>query len=385
MNGKDIMFVIGTRPELIKVAPVIIALRNKGFDNYCIVNTGQHRELLNKYWGVFDITPDYNLNLILPNQDLSSLTARAVTQINDLLNELKQQGSLPKIILGQGDTTTVMAASLVAFYNSIPFVHLEAGLRSHDLYQPFPEELNRRVASIIAVCHLAPTELARENIMRENHDPGNIRVVGNTVIDALEFITQSKAFKELRFEDRKVQQAYNSEKKLVLITCHRRENQNENLINLISAIEDLSKENKDTLFIWPLHANPNVKGKVLESPLSGLSNVILTDPVDYLELIKILEKSSIVLTDSGGIQEEAPSFKVPVLVLRDKTERPEAVLMGISVIVGCSKPLIIEKFYEFKPDFPDSFVNPYGDGKAASRIVTILLEMCSPIVAHKLK
>jgi len=378
MNGKDIMFVIGTRPELIKVAPVIIMLKKKGYSNYCIVNTGQHRELLNKYWSVFGITPDYNLDVILPNQDLSSLTARAISQINELLKELRQLNSLPKIILAQGDTTTVMAASLVAFYNTIPFVHLEAGLRSHDLYQPFPEELNRRVASIVAACHLAPTTLAGQNIEKENHDTSKVHIAGNTVIDALQFITETKAFTDLQFADDKVQQAYQSGKELVLITCHRRENQNENLMNLIAAIDQLGRENPASVFIWPLHANPNVKGKVLDSSLSTLKNVVLTEPMDYLELIKVLSKSKIVLTDSGGIQEEAPSFKVPVLVLRDKTERPEAVMMGVSAIVGCNKELIIEQFYKFRPHFSDTFINPYGDGQAAERIVSVLIEMCMP-------
>lgn len=376
---KDIMFVIGTRPELIKVAPVIMELRNQGYQNYTVVNTGQHRELLNKYWKVFGITPDHNLDVIFPNQDLSSLTARAITQINDLLKELRQKGTLPKLLLAQGDTTTVMAASLVSFYNSIPFVHLEAGLRSHDLYQPFPEEFNRRVAGIVAACHLAPTELAKENIARENHDMSKVQVAGNTVIDALRFITASPAFEELVFTDLKVEQAYHSGKELVLITCHRRENQNENLTHLMEAVDQLARENSDTYFIWPLHANPNVKNRVLQSNLNERSNVVLTDPMDYLELVKTLAKSKMVLTDSGGIQEEAPSFKVPVLVLRDKTERPEAVLMGVSAIVGCDKQLIIDKFNNFRPVFADNFVNPYGDGKAAARIVSILLQLCNGI------
>lgn len=371
MNKHEILIIIGTRPELIKLAPVVLKLKEKGYHNYSIVNTGQHRELLEKYWKAFNFHPDYNLNIISPGQDLSILTAKAINTINELLVSLKFQDQIPKIIIAQGDTTTVMASSIVAFYHGIPFFHLEAGLRSYDLQHPFPEEFNRRVAGIIAAYHLSPTILSEKNLLKEGIKQKDIAVVGNTVIDSINIITKSTVFDGLQFIDARLNELYRQDKKFVLITCHRRENQNQNLINLIEAVEILAQENESIFFIWPVHANPKIKDHVLSSSLSQLKNVLLIEALEYMEILKLMQKCVMVFTDSGGIQEEAPSFKLPVLILREKTERPEAVEMGYSVIVGCNKQLIIDMFYKFKPTFPEHVYNPYGDGEAADRIVKI--------------
>ncbi len=370
----DILLVIGTRPELIKVAPVVIKLKDNKNYNFKVVNTGQHKELLNKYWKAFNFEPDYNLDIITKGQDLSNLTIKAIGRFNDLINQLIEKNEKPSVILAQGDTTTVMATSMVAFYHGIKFFHLEAGLRSFDLQQPFPEEFNRKVASIVATHHLAPTETAKKNLLNEKIDSEKISIVGNTVIDALNIIQNSGDFKNLVFEDDSINLKIKKYNQVVLITCHRRENQNQNLQNLIYAINKLATENQHLLFIWPVHANPNIKNYVLNSNLANLENVILSEALEYMEILKIMQNCKIILTDSGGIQEEAPSFKVPVLVLREKTERPEAVELGFSKLVGCDIDLIIDNFYNFNPDFSNMTQSPYGDGKSAEKIVSLILQ-----------
>jgi UDP-N-acetylglucosamine 2-epimerase len=373
MNLHKLLIIIGTRPELIKVAPVIMELKKRNIFNYKIVNTGQHKELLDPYWKVFDITPDYDLNIISPNQDLARLTSRALLSINDLIKELHNKGEKPLYILAQGDTTTVMASSVAAFYNNIMFLHLEAGLRSYNLQHPYPEEFNRRIAGIVADIHFSPTKSAKNNLIREGIIESKIEVVGNTVVDALNYITNSDRFTKVIFSDHRINDCIGKGKQVVLITVHRRENQNKNLENLIFALKKLCTDNPDICFIWPVHSNPKVKLPVLNSDLSKLSNVILTDPLSYLELLKLISLSKIIFTDSGGIQEEAPSFKKPVLILREVTERPEAVDLGLSRLVGCDPDLIINEFYNFHPDYRN-IPNPYGDGCAAERIVNAYLK-----------
>lgn len=369
-----LLFIIGTRPELIKVAPIIIELKRRNTEPFLLVNTGQHKELLEKYWEVFGIQPDYSLEVILPNQDLSSLTIRAIEQINNLLKHIISNIGKPDFILSQGDTTTVLAASIVSFYHNICFAHIEAGLRSFDLSQPYPEEFNRRVASITAKIHFAPTEIAKQNLLRENVPEEKIQIVGNTGIDALNIISGSPALKNLIFKDNRLNTIIeNPRKNIVLLTCHRRENHEGNLLNIIKAVEIMAKNKRDYYFVWPVHENPKVKEIVLSSELRKLDNVCLTKPLDYVEIIKILTKSCMVITDSGGLQEEAPSFKIPVLILREKTERPEAVNAGYSKLVGSEVQNIIHAFENFKPRFEANFQNPYGDGMASQRILDFLI------------
>jgi UDP-N-acetylglucosamine 2-epimerase len=372
LKNKKAILVIGTRPELIKVAPVVHRLKSQGIREFLVVNTGQHRELLDIYWQTFDLKPDFNLNIISPGQDLATLTSRALLALNQLLLELATSTNPPAVVLAQGDTTTVMATASAAFYQRIPFVHLEAGLRSHDLDQPFPEEFNRRVASIVASDHLTPTPGARENLLREGIDSSRISVVGNTVVDAIQLIRSSPLFERPSFRDERLRNAWTAQQRFVLVTCHRRENQNQNLLNLLGAIERISASRPDLTFVWPVHENPRIKEVVLASGIARRPNVLLTAPMEYIELLQVLSRSEIVLTDSGGIQEEAPSFQVPVLILRDKTERPEAITAGISKLVGCDQERICLEFQQFRPTFAPGIQNPYGDGQASSRVVSVL-------------
>ncbi|TXB63707.1 UDP-N-acetylglucosamine 2-epimerase (non-hydrolyzing) [Vicingus serpentipes] len=369
--SKNLLFIIGTRPELIKVFPIIQQLKKIGYPNYKIIATGQHKDLLTTYWKVFDITPDYELEIIKAGQNLTQLTSKAIVAIDDLLAKIKNEFS-PDIIIAQGDTTTVMAAAMVAFYNQIKFAHIEAGLRSFNLNHPFPEEFNRKVASIVTDFHFAPTDVSKKNLIAENTTLSKIHVVGNTVIDTLHYFIHSNKLAQTEFSNIDLKKNLaNIDDKLVLITCHRRENHHD-LDELINAIEELSKKNADTIFIWPVHPNPNVKQRVETSNLSQLKNIIITAPLEYLDLLKVLQNCKIVISDSGGIQEEAPTFKVPVLILRETTERPEAVTLGISKLVGMNKNKIINSFNTFNPIFSQDFVNPYGDGNAAKKIVKIL-------------
>ncbi|MBX2924883.1 MAG: UDP-N-acetylglucosamine 2-epimerase (non-hydrolyzing) [Chitinophagaceae bacterium] len=370
MNDGDIVFVIGTRPELIKVAPVINAIRAFSY-KVTVVSTGQHKELLAPYWKVFGISPDFELDIISPGQDLASLTSRAIIKLNDLIKLFKESGSCPKLILAQGDTTTVMATSIVAFYNQIKFVHLEAGLRSNDLGQPFPEEFNRRVASIATYLHLAPTQIAKNNLVREGINEEFIKIVGNTIVDSLEFIRKSKEFNEGKYKN----QILNTleDDRTVLITCHRRENHGENLRSIILTLEYLININRELKFIWVWHPNPNVKKMIGSSNLLSYQNFLLIEPLDYLDLLRLMNHSSIIITDSGGIQEEAPSFGKPLIVLREVTERPEAIQAGMAKLVGANKQLTISAFDWALHYKPLHFDNPYGDGFASNRIMELLI------------
>lgn len=369
--NKKLLFIIGTRPELIKIFPVINYLKAIGYQNFKIVSTGQHKDLLESYWDIFNIQPDYKLDIIKEGQNLTQLTAKAIIAIDQLISDIKNNFN-PDIIISQGDTTTVMASSMVAFYHNIKFAHIEAGLRSFDLNHPFPEEFNRKVASITTNYHFAPTEISKNNLIAENMNIENIHVVGNTVIDTLKYFIDADKLSNYHFKDSNLKKITLSSKKLVLITCHRRENHSE-INQLIEAIDELSKSNLETIFVWPVHPNPNVKMKVINSVLSKAKNVIITDPLEYLDLLKVLQNSKIIISDSGGIQEEAPSFKVPVLILRETTERPEAVTLGISKLIGINKEKIIDNYYNFKPIFKKNFINPYGDGNSSKKIIEVLL------------
>lgn len=373
MTNHDIVFIIGTRPELIKVAPVVHALKSKGFNNFTIINTGQHRELLNKYWSVFDIHPDYDLDIILPGQDLTSLTVRAISGINNLIKSFIEKGTPPKIILAQGDTTTVMAASMCAFYNKIKFAHLEAGLRTRDLTQPFPEEYNRRVASISTYIHLAPTTIAKDNLIREGIDDRSIHIVGNTIVDAIDYIRKSILFKSKKYNNPVLNTL--AKGNTILITCHRRENHGDNLIKIVSAIEYLIKKNTNLQFVWVRHPNPNVKAVIDNSRLKLYANFILVEPLDYIDLLLLIENSKVVVTDSGGIQEEVPSFGKPLIVLRECTERPEAMSVGMAKLVGSDIESIIEAFGWALKYIPERITNPYGDGEASERVVKLISEI----------
>lgn len=366
--SKKLLFIIGTRPELIKIFPIINLLKDMDYKNYRIVSTGQHKDLLESYWKVFNVEPDYKLDIIKEGQSLTHLTSKAILAIENLIAEIKDE-FYPDIILAQGDTTTVMAASMVSFYNAIEFAHIEAGLRSFNLNHPFPEEFNRKVAGITAKYHFAPTTIAKENLLKENVEEDKVYVVGNTVIDTLNYFMESSILEKHTFIEPKLKQISG---RCVLITCHRRENHPQ-LNNLIEAVDELSTSNPNLTFIWAVHPNPNVKNKVLNSGLDLKDNFIITKPLDYLDLIKVISLSDKIISDSGGIQEEAPTFKVSVLILRETTERPEAVHLGLSKLVGMDKELIKESFENFNPNFGSIKENPYGDGQTSVRIIKNLI------------
>ena len=363
-----VVFIIGTRPELIKIYPIIHRMKQVGFNDYLVVNTGQHKDMLEPFWETFSIQPNYSLDVMSAGQSLSELLARSIVQIEQLIVKMKNDMVAPSIFIAQGDTTTVMAASLVAFYNKIRFFHLEAGLRSFNMHHPFPEELNRKIAGMVADFHYAPTQFAVDNLLNEQIPMVKILKTGNTVVDAINLIRASSAFLNVLFEDERINAAITNKQKVVLITCHRREN-HEHLNNIIEAVGELAIKYPDICFIWPIHSNPVVKNAVVSSKLSQLSNIVLCKPFNYMELLKLLSCSCKIITDSGGIQEEAPSFKVPVLVMRETTERPESMQSGYSVLVGNNRDKIVDAFVNFNPEYPTNAENPFGDGNASDRII----------------
>ena len=381
---KKIMLVFGTRPEAIKMAPLVKEFQKhpKEFETIVCV-TGQHRQMLDQVLDIFDIKPDYDLNIMKQGQDLYDVTARVLTGMRDVLVESK-----PDVVLVHGDTTTSTAAALAAFYQQIPVGHVEAGLRTHNIYSPWPEEMNRQITGRIATYDFAPTPLSRENLLAEGVDDAKITVTGNTVIDALYWVVDKiKSSSELQSElSRELMKAgydvnrLNNGRKLVLITGHRRENFGEGFIAMCRAIKTLTEKYPDVDFVYPMHLNPNVRKPIHEvfgEDLSGLGNMLFIEPLEYLSFVFLMEKSSIVLTDSGGIQEEAPGLGKPVLVMRDTTERPEALSAGTVRLVGTDYQKIVsevssllddEKHYEEM----SKAVNPYGDGLACQRIVDTL-------------
>ena len=381
---KKVMLVFGTRPEAIKMAPLVKEFQKqpKRVETVVCV-TGQHREMLDQVLKIFDIKPDYDLNIMKQGQDLYDVTARVLTGMRDVLKEVK-----PDVVLVHGDTTTSTAAALAAFYQQIPVGHVEAGLRTHNIYSPWPEEMNRLLTGRLATYHFSPTPLSRNNLIKESVDDRNIIITGNTVIDALYWVVDKiKNNKELdnELEDILSKAGYdvnrlNNGKKLVLITGHRRENFGDGFINMCTAIKDLTVKYPDLDFVYPMHLNPNVRKPIHEvfgENLSGLKNMFFIEPLEYLSFVYLMEKSSIVLTDSGGIQEEAPGLGKPVLVMRDTTERPEALDAGTVKLVGTDYNKIVNEvsLIDDKAAYEkmSKAVNPYGDGLACGRIVNALL------------
>lgn len=364
-----VLSIIGTRPEAIKMAPVIQELaRHPDQFRSVVCSTGQHRQMLDQVLQLFDITPDYDLNLMQRDQRLASLTARLITSLDETLETAR-----PDCVLAQGDTTTVLAAALVAFYRGIPFGHVEAGLRTGDKRRPFPEEINRRLADAVTDLYFAPTERSRQALLREGFSDDTIFVTGNTVIDALLQVAARDAswsagpLGEVPCADR-----------YVLITAHRRESFGEQFRQLCLAIRDLATAFRDVRFVYPVHLNPNVRQPVGDI-LSSVSNVSLIEPLDYFWLVQLMKRSTLILTDSGGIQEEAPSFGIPVLVLRETTERPEGIEAGVVKLVGTDRERIVSEAQRLMTDREAyaamaSPANPYGDGHAAERIVAALRE-----------
>ena len=381
------MLVFGTRPEAIKMAPLV-----KEFEKYVddfqtiVCVTGQHRQMLDQVLQLFDMTPDYDLNIMQHGQDLYDVTSRVLLGMRDVLKEVQ-----PDVVFVHGDTTTSTAAALAAFYQQIPVGHVEAGLRTHNIYSPWPEEMNRQITSRIAAYNFAPTPLSRLNLLEEKVSEASITVTGNTVIDALYWVVNKiKRDETLSAELKNLLATAGYDinrlvdgKKLVLITGHRRENFGDGFINMCTAIRDLTQKYPDVDFVYPMHLNPNVRKPIHEvfgENLTGLGNMFFIEPLEYLSFVYLMEKSSIVLTDSGGIQEEAPSLGKPVLVMRDATERPEALDAGTVKLVGTNYEKIVsevsmlldnQEYY----DTMSKAVNPYGDGLACGRIVNIFVKL----------
>jgi len=359
---RKIICVVGTRPEAIKMAPVILALKKQPWADVCVLATAQHRQLLDQVLNLFGIVPDIDLNVMTPNQSLPVLTARLMTELDHcFLNEK------PDAVIAQGDTTTVMVSALTAFYHKIPFGHVEAGLRTGDMYSPFPEEMNRVMAGHLARWHFAPTSSSRDNLLAEGIDPKNIHVTGNTVIDALLDVAE---------QCKQCAPKVSSGKRLVLITAHRRENFGKPIQEICRAIRYLAETRNDLEFLFPVHPNPNVKDVVIKA-LGDLSNVTLCDPLDYLPFVAAMKSAYLILTDSGGVQEEAPALGKPVLVLRKETERPEAVSEGVVKLIGSNFDAIVGETINLLDDENEyramaRGISPYGDGNASKRIVDII-------------
>lgn len=379
---KTIMLVFGTRPEAIKMAPLVKEFQKHPEEfNTIVCVTGQHREMLDQVLLIFEIIPDYDLNIMKQGQDLYDVTARVLTGMRDVLTETK-----PDVVLVHGDTTTSTAAALAAFYQQIPVGHVEAGLRTHNIYSPWPEELNRQITGRIAEYDFAPTPLSRDNLLKENVDESKITVTGNTVIDALYMVVDKiKNNPQLDTELKGILKTAGYDvdrlsdgKKLVLITGHRRENFGDGFISMCKAIKTLTEKYPDVDFVYPMHLNPNVRKPIHEvfgEDLSGLGNMFFIEPLEYLSFVYLMEKSNIVLTDSGGIQEEAPGLGKPVLVMRDTTERPEALDAGTVKLVGTDYDKIVNEVSSLLDDQEiyekmSKAVNPYGDGLASNRIVS---------------
>lgn len=364
MDKRKILCVVGTRPEAIKMAPVIQTLKNEPWAEVRVLATAQHRHILDQVLDFFEITPDIDLDIMRPNQALTTLTARLLLDLDDVLLAEK-----PDAVLVQGDTTTVMTAALACFYHRIPVGHVEAGLRTWDMQNPFPEEANRVIAGKLARWHFAPTEGSRQNLLKEGISDGDILVTGNTVIDAL--LTAVDKPLELGIE-------LDTTKRLVMVTSHRRENFGEPFRNICRALQQLAKVNPDVQFLYPVHPNPNVKDVAYEF-LGDVPNFILCEPLDYAPFVAAMKQSYLILTDSGGVQEEAPALGKPVLVLRDETERPEAVDQGVVKLVGPNYHRIVDEAQRLLDD-ENAYremargVSPYGDGHASERIAKVLRE-----------
>lgn len=388
------MLVFGTRPEAIKMAPLVKAFQAKkdSFETIVCV-TGQHREMLDQVLSLFDIKPDYDFNIMKQGQDLYDITSRVLLGMRDIFKICR-----PDILFVHGDTTTSTAAALAGFYQQIPVAHIEAGLRTNNIYSPWPEEMNRQITGRIATYNFSPTQLSRQNLLKENVADYKITVTGNTVIDALHWVTAkikgdkvldkelARQLKEKGYDTTRIAKTdkeFSDSKRLVLITGHRRENFGEGFLNICHAIQDLSKKYPNVDFVYPMHLNPNVRKPIHEvfgNDLSHLGNVFFIEPLEYLSFVFLMEKADIVLTDSGGIQEEAPGLGKPVLVMRDTTERPEAVDAGTVKLVGTNYDAImngVSLLLDNKPAYEamSKATNPYGDGKACERIINSILSI----------
>ncbi|MBD9073266.1 MAG: UDP-N-acetylglucosamine 2-epimerase (non-hydrolyzing) [Prevotella sp.] len=378
---KKIMLVFGTRPEAIKMAPLVKAFqaKNNEFETIVCV-TGQHREMLDQVLHLFDIKPDFDLNIMKQGQDLYDITSRVLLGMRDVFKVCK-----PDILFVHGDTTTSTAAALAGFYQQIPVAHVEAGLRTNDIYSPWPEEMNRQITGRIATYNLSPTQLSRQNLLKENVDENKITVTGNTVIDALHWVT-AKIKSDKKLDDNLSldlkSKGYDTKRlvgnrRLILITGHRRENFGDGFLHICHAIQDLAKKFPEVDFVYPMHLNPNVRKpihQVFGEDLNNLGNIFFIEPLEYLPFVFLMEKSDIVLTDSGGIQEEAPGLGKPVLVMRNTTERPEAVDAGTVKLVGTDYDAIVDNVSKLLTDRNlynkmSKATNPYGDGKACERII----------------
>lgn len=381
---KRILLVFGTRPEAIKMAPLV-----KEFQKYpdkfktIVCVTGQHREMLDQVLRIFEIVPDYDLNIMKQGQDLYDVTSRVLLGMRNILKEVQ-----PDVVLVHGDTTTSTAAALAAFYQQIPVGHVEAGLRTHNIYSPWPEEMNRQITGRIATYHFAPTPLSKQNLLSESVNPEQIIVTGNTVIDALYMVIDKiksdnaldKGLEKVLLHSGYDVNRLSGGKKMVLITGHRRENFGDGFISMCKAIQALTRKYPDVDFVYPMHLNPNVRKPIHEvfgEDLSHLDNMFFIEPLEYLSFVYLMEKSTIVLTDSGGIQEEAPGLGKPVLVMRDTTERPEALEAGTVRLVGTDYDKIVNEVSALLDDREyyermSKAVNPYGDGKACERIVCVV-------------
>lgn len=381
---KTVMLVFGTRPEAIKMCPLVKEFQKYPNDfNTIVCVTGQHREMLDQVLQIFEVTPDYDLNIMKQGQDLYDVTSRVLLGLRDVLKQEQ-----PDVVFVHGDTTTSTAAAIAAFYQQIPVAHVEAGLRTHNIYSPWPEEMNRQITSRIATYNFAPTPLSRQNLLQENVANETITVTGNTVIDAL-YMVVNKIKQDQQLGEQLAQNILTAgydvnrlshDKKMVLITGHRRENFGDGFIKMCTAIKDLTQKYPDVDFIYPMHLNPNVRKPIHEvfgEELNDLGNMFFIEPLEYLNFVYLMEKCTIVLTDSGGIQEEAPGLGKPVLVMRDTTERPEAVDAGTVKLVGTNYQKIVDNVSQLLDDLEyyntmSKAVNPYGDGKACERIVNQL-------------
>lgn len=364
MNNKKVICVVGTRPEAIKMAPVILALKDCPEVDCRVLATAQHRHMLDQVLDVFNIEPDFDLDIMRPNQALTTLTARLLLDLDDILLVEK-----PDIVLAQGDTTTVMTIALSCFYHRIPFGHVEAGLRTWDMSNPFPEEMNRVIAGRLARWHFAPTESSRQNLLQEGIKDSDIIVTGNTVIDALK--TAAAGSPEIGIE-------LDETKRLILVTAHRRENFGQPIIDICRAVLTLVERNEDVQVLFPVHPNPNVQS-VAQEMLGEHPQIVLCQPLEYLPFVAAMKKAYLILSDSGGVQEEAPALAKPVLVLRSETERPEAVDAGAVKLVGSDYERIVEEAQLLLDDKRAyqkmaQGISPYGDGHAAARIVQVLQE-----------
>jgi UDP-N-acetylglucosamine 2-epimerase (non-hydrolysing) len=385
---KKILLVFGTRPEAIKMAPLVKILQQNPDEFKTIVCvTGQHREMLDQVLTIFEIDPDYDLDIMKPGQDLYDITTRVLLGMREVLKKVQ-----PDIVLVHGDTTSSTATAMAAFYQQIPVGHVEAGLRTNNIFSPWPEELNRQLTSRIAALNFPPTQTSQENLLAEGIDIVKITITGNTVIDALQLVIEKiKSNTEVQFNilsalavqgiQNSLIDSWSFTRRLVLITGHRRENFGEGFLNICQAIKELAIQYPEADFVYPVHLNPNVKQPVLEilgnNGKSILPNIYLISPLDYLPFVFLMSKSYLVLTDSGGIQEEAPGLGKPVLVMRDTTERPEAVDAGTVLLVGTKKDKILEEVIRLFNDKEHYFsmsraINPYGDGHACERIVEVL-------------